>query len=537
MNKTEKIQQRFDAIVESLKMAIFAKDRVVYMQEVYALKMKDVTNTQKPLLKLLQNLKRYEVSDYKGFIEHQVEILELFQQNEIHRYYSVVGHFFQALANNILGNYMEGLQLMQNCHMEAVAMQEARLIAEVETGLGHVFSEYGYLKIATHYFEVSLQYSEKNNIDSLMVMNGFGLLKLYNDQSKPEKMRPLLARLDPFMQKTSVPMRLSFIRWEMECLLLEKNWKALKTKRQLFDATKGDFFNPYFFIAIQLIDAKLAMHAGQLKESIALFDAAIATAKQIQSKAAESIVYRELAEVLIAQHQTDAAERYLVQSLVLAKEMNSNIAYSFTYQHLHQLALKRSDYLQALEYFKAYHSYTEKLNQEDESINAQLIQSIAMQKANTETIAMLQSELYKKEDELQATQYVLLQKKQLIADMDGFLGALRKENVAKNKAMLQFQKRIKESDLFETNKEQLSNVANAALAKWTEQLSVLYPQLSKLELKICFFTYKGHSNKEISTIQFTTPKSIEQAKYRIKKRLAYNDDRSLEQFLKSLNLQ
>jgi tetratricopeptide (TPR) repeat protein len=369
--------------------------------------------------------------------------LELFQQNEIHRYFSVVGRFFQALANNILGYYMEGLQLMQNCHMEAVAMQEARLIAEVETGLGHVFSEYGYLKIATHYFEVSLQYSEKNNIDSLMVMNGFGLLKLYNDQSKPEKMRPLLARLDPLMQKTSVPMRLSFIRWEMECLLLEKNWKALKTKRQLFDATKGDFFNPYFFIAIQLIDAKLAMHAGQLKESIALFDAAIATAKQIQSKAAESIVYRELAEVLIAQHQTDAAERYLVQSLVLAKEMNSNIAYSFTYQHLHQLALKRSDYLQALEYFKAYHSYTEKLNQEDESINAQLIQSIAMQKANTETIAMLQSELYKKEDELQATQYVLLQKKQLIADMDGFLGALRKENVAKTKQCCNFKNALR----------------------------------------------------------------------------------------------
>ncbi len=190
-----------------------------------------------------------------------------------------------------------------------------------------------------------------------------------------------------------------------------------------------------------------------------------------------------------------------------------------------------------MEYFKAYHNYSERLNQEDESINAQLIQSIAMQKANTETIAMLQSELYKKEDELQATQYVLLQKKQLIADMDGFLGGLRKENVAKNKAMLQFQKRIKESDLFETNKEQLSNVANAALTKWTEQLSVLYPQLSKLELKICFFTHKGHSNKEISSIQFTTPKSIEQAKYRIKKRLAYNDDRSLEQFLKSLNLQ
>jgi DNA-binding CsgD family transcriptional regulator len=193
--------------------------------------------------------------------------------------------------------------------------------------------------------------------------------------------------------------------------------------------------------------------------------------------------------------------------------------------------------LKALEYFKAYHNYSEKLNQEDESINAQLLQSIAMQKANTEAIAMLQSELYKKEDELQSTQYVLLQKKQLIADMDGFLGALRKENVAKNKAMLQFQKRIKESDLFETNKEQLSNVANAALTKWTEQLSKLYPQLSKLELKICYFTHKGHSNKEISSIQFTTPKSIEQAKYRIKKRLAYNDDRSLEQFLKSLNLQ
>jgi hypothetical protein len=69
-----------------------------------------------------------------------------------------------------------------------------------------------------------------------MVMNGFGLLKLYNDQSKPEKMHPLLSQLEPLMKKASVPMQLSFIRWEMECLLLERNWKALKIKRKLFDS-------------------------------------------------------------------------------------------------------------------------------------------------------------------------------------------------------------------------------------------------------------------------------------------------------------
>jgi hypothetical protein len=46
-------------------------------------------------------------------------------------------------------------------------MHEARLIAEVETGLGHIFSEYGYLKIAAHYFEVSMQYSETNHVESL----------------------------------------------------------------------------------------------------------------------------------------------------------------------------------------------------------------------------------------------------------------------------------------------------------------------------------------------------------------------------------
>jgi hypothetical protein len=49
-----------------------------------------------------------------------------------------------------------------------------------------------------------------------------------------------------------------------------------------------------------------------------------------------------MAQELMAQHQLDTAEQYLVQSLVLAKEMNSNIAYSFTYQQLHQIAIQRS---------------------------------------------------------------------------------------------------------------------------------------------------------------------------------------------------
>jgi hypothetical protein len=380
MSKIHTSEKAFGEIISTMRTAIFTRAKMALMPDIYTLKLSDVAHNQKPILRLFQNLKHYEAADYNTFLTQQKVILSSFQKTSLHRYFKVIANFYEALAHNMLGNYKEAVALMQCCHVTATDMCEERVVAEVETGLGHIFSEYGYQKIASHYFETSLCFANTNDIESLKIINGFGLLKLYFDQNKPTKMLPILEQMQHYISDTALPVQLNLLRWQMEYHLLLKEWGNLAAKRETFEQVRGDFFNPYFFIAIYLLDAKLATYTENRNEAAALLEKALQSARDIGSKAAESIVYREMADSFIQQNDTQRATKYLGQSLSLAQEMDSNIAFSFTYEHLHQLALKKGDLEAALDYFKQYHFYTERLNEQDEKINTQLLKSTAMLK-------------------------------------------------------------------------------------------------------------------------------------------------------------
>jgi DNA-binding CsgD family transcriptional regulator len=132
------------------------------------------------------------------------------------------------------------------------------------------------------------------------------------------------------------------------------------------------------------------------------------------------------------------------------------------------------------------------------------------------------------------TQFVLQQKKQVIEDVSAFMQSLRKENIAQNKMLSQLEKRLKESTVFEQSKDQIIHSCQAEINKWSVGFEAKFPMISKTELKICFYTLKGFSNKEIASILFTTTKNIEQTKYRIKKKLTFDTTQSLEVFLKAM---
>jgi len=64
-----------------------------------------------------------------------------------------------------------------------------------------------------------------------------------------------------------------------------------------------------------------------------------------------------------------------------------------------------------------------------------------------------------------------------------------------------------------------------------EKLSLEYPALSQNELKHCAYIRMNLSNKEVANMLHISPKSVEMARYRIKKKLDLNARGSLIQFL------
>lgn len=511
---------------------IFSPQKREYMPDIYKMKLTEVSNNQKPILKLFHNLQYFEKSEYSTFIRNQKKILAGFPKSETHVYFELAGRFFIGIANNILGNYLEALAIMQQCHIEAKQKKYDRMTAEISTGLGHIFSEYGYLKIASHYFEESHLWAQDSATNTLLTINGFGLIKLFYDQQNTSKVKFYLDELKNVIDHSTLPMQLNYIRWSIEYYLLLEDWKTANKHREIFEKQKGDFFNPYFFIAIYIIDAKLAAHKKKFDEAMAHIEKGIDAAKSIQSASAESIVYREAALLLMKKKQYKQAEHYLEKSLQLAKSMNSNIALSFTYEYLHLLYLEIGQIEKALHYFKEYHRYTGLMIQDDERLNTELLKSITMLKQKDQTIAALKNELNEKSDKLQTAQYLLTQKKKVIDEVNDFMRSIKEQNLHTNKAITQLQKRLNESAIFEMNTSEMTQALNAETQQWINAFIEKHPFMSKAESKIGYYIVKGHSNKEIANILFCSLKNIEQTKYRMKKKLKLS--KSLDEYLKSL---
>jgi len=66
------------------------------------------------------------------------------------------------------------------------------------------------------------------------------------------------------------------------------------------------------------------------------------------------------------------------------------------------------------------------------------------------------------------------------------------------------------------------------------RLSHLYPQLSKMDLRLCAYLHLGMSTKEISALTYREVRSVESSRHRLRKKLGVPQDTSLYEFLSAL---
>lgn len=67
------------------------------------------------------------------------------------------------------------------------------------------------------------------------------------------------------------------------------------------------------------------------------------------------------------------------------------------------------------------------------------------------------------------------------------------------------------------------------------RLASLYPQLSKMDLRLCAYLHLGMSTKEISALTYREVRSVESSRHRLRKKLGVPPDVSLYDFFSSLN--
>ena len=77
----------------------------------------------------------------------------------------------------------------------------------------------------------------------------------------------------------------------------------------------------------------------------------------------------------------------------------------------------------------------------------------------------------------------------------------------------------------------VAEAVKAEMAKFTEKLCATYPELTKNDVRMASYVKSGLSLQEVSVMSGLQPKSVNQARYRLRKALGLGQDDSLESFL------
>ena len=67
-----------------------------------------------------------------------------------------------------------------------------------------------------------------------------------------------------------------------------------------------------------------------------------------------------------------------------------------------------------------------------------------------------------------------------------------------------------------------------------DRLRTLYPDISKTDLKICVYAKLNLSTKEIADVMNVSPRSVEMARYRLRKRLGLPDGQDIGEFVRKI---
>ncbi|MCC5946352.1 MAG: response regulator [Bernardetiaceae bacterium] len=153
--------------------------------------------------------------------------------------------------------------------------------------------------------------------------------------------------------------------------------------------------------------------------------------------------------------------------------------------------------------------------------------SIKMQKAEIQDLA--NKMIAQKERELATTTLQIAQKSELLETLQQKIEDLPRSTLRKE--ILQD---IKSSLSTDNHWEQFKMHFEEVHPNFFEKLKTAFPKLSQNELKLCVYIRMRLSNKEIAQLLNISPKGIETARYRLKKKFELAAEVDMNDFIQSL---
>ncbi len=237
--------------------------------------------------------------------------------------------------------------------------------------------------------------------------------------------------------------------------------------------------------------------------------------------------------------QTDRisqAREYLEQAYTIAKDNNDSHWEMKLHKHESDLYAQIGDYQQALTQYILYHEQDKKIAAEttEEWLAIIRINHELIEKERESEIYRLRSE--KLQRELVSKSTHLASESEILTRFREELKEVLSESTEASVILRKIKEKVIEIPMSAVNWEEFDRHFHDAHPDFTKNLLQRFPDLTPMEAKVCTLLKVGLTSKEIAHILVLSERSIENHRYRLRKKLGFGEQ-NISQFLNSVETQ
>jgi len=466
---------------------------------------------------------------------------------------------YQAMFLRILGNidftlgdYASALNFWQIGIEKAEESEYFEAKVEMYSNIGKLYQKIQEFEQATEFFEKSYQESEKHDIvdllpNALFTLSSIALLKKEYTDSK-QYSRNLIQSADSIDKSRNFLPR-AYGNLGDASLGLNQPDSALIYFLKMEESLPE--IDPLYFGPVVLEQAELELGLGKSWLGLKEVENAIIHLEESYGLAKTN----DLTDILVESNEllssiAESKGNYK-KALVYFKEFKANSDSIFNDKKLKELSFKEAEYqfqqksaLQDIELEKL------SIKQKEQRVIILILSLLSIliiltafllfrvQRLKTEKVEFeqkaIQRDLDYKNRELTSNVLSLLKKNELLINISITLKKLLLTTKGSQKTMVASVLQEIESSSKEVGWDEFELRFKEVHSNFYEKLNAKFENLTKNEQRLCAFLKMKMSTKEISSLTFQTPHSIDVARSRMKKKMGITDNERLVHFLSHL---
>lgn len=286
---------------------------------------------------------------------------------------------------------------------------------------------------------------------------------------------------------------------------------------------------------VQLVKAKAAQLRGDNEEALKQFEAAYETAVTLGNPQLQVNALQQWVEgYLIAKNPTEAAKilQRLEGNQKLLEDQFALNTWHLLWSQVHEAL---GDHKQAYEYLMKHHETRVKILTEEANNRLQRLQVQHEVDRRERETALYRQQWEAATKELAERSAYLLSKQEVLDSLENDLRNIL-SNASQNplSALQQIKTRLKNIPQDEQNWEEYDRTFRKAHPNFHTILEERLPSLSKVEQKICTLLKGGLNTYEISKLLGTSERTVENHRYRLRKKLKLETTKDFAEFFSEL---